>query len=212
MKKYFGSLRAVRYFLPLFLGVFMISPVWAYTRTPSGIYINNPVSVTYEQADSVHCQQTSLPTDTISFYFYDTNNQIQYQASGDVIGVFPQTFIIALPITDYKAISLACSTSEYGEYVEFNNNPFAFTLNPPPPTPIPPPPSFLNGVDGNAWDNTEPFGESVASISTALFDDMGQGGILELIIGISLGLLLLDWLIGHFKSKRKNEFATTYKN
>lgn len=48
----------------------------------------------------------------------------------------------------------------------------------------------------------------IAPISSGVFNDMGTGGILELAIGIPLGLMLLTWTINQFR-RPKNDFRHT---
>jgi len=57
------------------------------------------------------------------------------------------------------------------------------------------------------------FAGGVASVSSAVFADFGSGGLLELIIGIFLGLMLLDWVIGQFRGhKKENEHSLAHQN
>ena len=177
-----------------------ISPTSAsvsYSRTPSGTNITSPVSFNISIDNFEVDTGCSLTNNYWGIYVANEFDENYNYSEFIVKENTDHIFSINLPI-GYSAwvVVFVCSIDgvEYtavGNDIEGNGTSLVFTI-----------------IENITFLTANTFTGIIASVgfySTALFNDFGDGGILELIVGISLGLMLISWTINKFKKPKQKK-------
>jgi len=195
-------------------GVLVLSPfnyalANAYSRTPAGSVITSPVNILSQRDSPPNTGQCgtdfAISRYRLAVVAMDATHfpSTEFNGNALIAGVNRD---INLPVGDYERVRIQCifsgdMTETWQPVLTIENIGvgvllFSVIEPPPTPTPTPTPPTFSGSL------NKTDLISNIGAVSTNLFDDFGQGGILEMIIGISLGLMLLTWAINKFRRRR----------
>jgi hypothetical protein len=190
MKKYL-------FFILVFGFLFFSLPVFAtgYTRTPAGFTIYNPVEFrlfgdSYEDMKNGFCQSTDFTKWRV---IVRTMEDAPISSEEVESSVLDYTFSFTLPLGNYLRVSYYCLVGEdYWIWQDLENyfGPPIFEVV---EAPAPPPAGYFS------FD----FATNTLAYVGGLFTDLSTP--IYILIGITLGMWLIDYLLGLFAQKRKQK-------
>ena len=187
-----------------------VTPALAYTRSPSGSPIDNPISITVNESDLSGSGFSWLtgPNPLYGAEIEYIGGAVDYYSPCYKASEHPTGFtdIVELPVSDYTKIQIklwaedSCQLPVIDTHdLEYAGGATIFIVLGGTPTSTPTPSEYINS---SGWTGSLSYAGTLAMIAEptgAIFNDMLP--IAVIVIGVLLGLFLLDFVINRFKKK-----------